>query len=109
MGLLLDDAPDVDAVFAVSDLAAVGALMECRRRRIAVPEQLSLLGFGDFEIGRQIVPALSTIVVDFEDIGRQAGDLVAALLTPGEPARPQPVIDVGFTLAARDSTAGAPP
>lgn len=108
MGVLLDHAPDVQAVFAVSDLTAVGAMMECRRRRIAIPDQISLLGFGDFEIGRQIVPALSTIVVDFDDIGRRAGRLVAELLHLGHRVATKPVVDVGFSIAARDSTAGAP-
>ena len=43
----------IDAVFAVSDLSAVGIVMECQRRGVAVPGQLSVLGFGDFEkIGR---------------------------------------------------------
>lgn len=107
MGLLLDEAPDVEAVFVVSDLAAVGAMMECRRRRIAVPGRISLLGFGDFEIGRQIVPALSTIAVDFDAIGRQAGRLAAELIHPGPRVGASPVVDVGFSLAARDSTAGA--
>ena len=38
LAALLEVAPDVEAVFAVSDLLAVGALMECHRRGIRVPE-----------------------------------------------------------------------
>lgn len=112
MGRLLDEAPDLQAVFAVSDLAAVGALMECRRRGIDLPGQLSLLGFGNFEIGQQTVPSLSTIAVDFDALGRRAGRLIAALLRPRDAGPPSPspspsmAVDVGFTVIARQSTAG---
>ena len=108
MGRLLDDAPDVQAVFAVSDLAAVGALMECRRRAVAVPDRLSLLGFGNFEIGQQTVPALSSIAVDFDDLGRQAGRLIAELVGSGGNAAPLSAVDVGFALIARQTTRASP-
>ena len=111
MGRLLDEAPDVQAVFAVSDLVAVGALMECHRRRVAVPGRLSLLGFGDFEIGQQTVPALSTISVDFANLGRQAGSLVADLLRPSDTmsTRAPAWLDVGFDVIDRETTAGVEP
>ena len=41
--------PDIDAVACVSDLSAFGVLMACHRRGIAVPGQLAIVGFGDFE------------------------------------------------------------
>ena len=109
MAALLDQAPDVEAVFAVSDLSAVGALMECRRRGIEVPRHISLLGFGDFEIGQQMVPPLTTIRVDFTDLGRRAGAMIIDLLDAGE-ATQEMRIDVGFSVVARGTTraAGAP-
>ncbi|KGM35143.1 substrate-binding domain-containing protein, partial [Inquilinus limosus] len=88
---------------------AVGALMECHRRGIAVPDQVSILGFGDFEIGGQCVPALSTVRIDAEDIGRRVGALLLRVLEPrdGAPAPPR-VIDVGFEIVERGSTARRP-
>lgn len=115
MGRLLDDAPQVEAVFAVSDLAAVGALMECRRRGVDVPGRLSLVGFGDFEIGQQVVPALSTVSVDFSDLGGRAGRMVVELLqragAPGDAgtAEGDRTIDLGFTVLARGTTRARPP
>lgn len=103
MGLLLERAPEVEAVFAVSDLSAMGALMECRRRGIDVPGQVSLMGFGDFEIGRISCPSLTTISVDAEGIGRRAGQLIRCLL--GGAAEEPREIDVGFTLHPRETTA----
>ncbi|BAQ45791.1 transcriptional regulator [Methylobacterium aquaticum] len=91
-----------EAVFLVSDISAFGALMECQRRGIRVPQDVRLLGFGDFEIGRQCVPRLSTISVDPDEIGRRTGALLLGLLDggAGEPA----VIDLGFKLLLREST-----
>ena len=107
MAALLDTAPDMDGVFAVSDLAAVGALMECRRRAVEVPGRLSVLGFGDFEIGQQMVPPLSTIGVDFRGLGNRAATMIIDLLHHGDPAR-EHRIDVGFTLIPRGSTRPSP-
>jgi len=95
----------IDAVFAVSDLSAVGIVMECQRRGVAVPEQLSVVGFGDFEIGREINPALTTIHVDFHALGLRTGRLILDLLPPGAAHAPE-IVDVGLTLVERASVRG---
>lgn len=102
----LDGGLDFDAVFAVSDLSAVGALMECQRRGIRVPDQLGIAGFGDFEIGSQVVPSLTTVHVQCEGIGERAGKLLLEILQSDDQddgAWHAP-IDLGFTVVARDST-----
>lgn len=107
LAALLERAPDVEAVFAVSDLVAVGALMECHRRSIRVPRDLSLIGFGDFEIGRQCVPELTTIRVDAHEIGRRTGELLLRLLQiePRAGGEEPNFIEVGFGLVSRATTA----
>ncbi len=106
MGTLLDRAPDVEAVFAVSDLSAVGAVMECNRRGVAVPDQVSIMGFGNFEVGRQCVPSLTTISVDAQMIGRKTGEILLELLTSKQqPGQDRPAsIDLGVELCVRGST-----
>ena len=102
IGALLEMEPELDAVFAVSDLAAVGVVMECQRRGIHVPDDLSVMGFGDFEIGREINPALTTIHVDFLALGRRAGSLVLDLLSRDDEETPE-FVDVGMSLLERES------
>ena len=106
---LLQAHADVDAVFAVSDPSAVGAIMECRRRGISVPDDIAIAGFGDFEIGAQTVPSLTTVRVDCEQIGKRAGQLLIEVL--GREASPhpalEPALDVGFEIIERESTASA--
>lgn len=102
IGVLLEKEPDLDAVFAVSDLSAVGVVMECQRRGIPVPDRLSVMGFGDFEIGRVINPPLTTIHVDFPGLGQRTGRALVELLATKEMARPQR-IDVGLEVIERKS------
>jgi LacI family gluconate utilization system Gnt-I transcriptional repressor len=104
---LLDRHPDVEAVFCVSDLSAVGAMMECQKRGVATPEQISILGFGDFDIGRVTNPPLSSIRVDFLDMGRQAGRLVLDLLCKDEAPAPE-TIDIPMELIERGSVGFGP-
>lgn len=95
----------IDAVFAVSDLSAVGIVMECQRRAVAVPGALSVMGFGDFEIGSEINPPLTTIHVDFHALGLRTGRLILELLPPAGPS-PARIVDVGLTLVERASVRG---
>jgi LacI family gluconate utilization system Gnt-I transcriptional repressor len=105
IGALLDKAIEIEAVFAVSDLSAVGVVMECQRRGIDIPRDLSFMGFGDFEIGREINPPLTTIHVDFKALGQRTANLLLDQLngTQGDDVR---IIDVGLRLVERASVQG---
>lgn len=76
MGRLLETLPDTEAVICVSDLSAFGALTECQRRGVAVPDRISVAGFGDYEIGAIAVPSLTTV----NPFPRQIGEKTASLL-----------------------------
>jgi LacI family gluconate utilization system Gnt-I transcriptional repressor len=72
----LEKWPDTEAIICVSDPCAFGLLTECQRRRIDVPGRLAIAGFGDFEVGRCAVPAISTVGMDAFAIGRETGMLL---------------------------------
>ncbi len=80
MARLLSEYPDTEAVICVSDLSAYGALTECQRRGISVPEQIAIGGFGAYEIGSICVPTLTTIDAQARDIGRRTGALLIDIL-----------------------------
>lgn len=80
MARLLTEYPDTEAVICVSDLSAFGALTECQRRGVAVPERMAIGGFGDYEIGGISVPALTTIDAQARQIGERTGRLILDLL-----------------------------
>lgn len=80
MARLLRDFPDTEAAICVSDLSAFGALTECQRRQIAVPAQIAIGGFGDYEIGSISVPTLTTINARAREIGQRTGGLILDIL-----------------------------
>jgi LacI family gluconate utilization system Gnt-I transcriptional repressor len=99
---ILAEAPPTDAVFFATDVLAVGGMLECQRRRIAVPDRIAIAGLGDLEIAGELSPGLTTIRVPAYEIGRRAGEIVAHRLASGSAG--ERVIDLGFSLVTRESS-----
>ncbi|WP_439838936.1 LacI family DNA-binding transcriptional regulator [Aeromonas caviae] len=72
MSALLLNAEKPDAVFAVSDTLAVGALKAIEDAGLKVPDDIAVIGFDGTELGTMINPKLSTIQQPSENIGREA-------------------------------------
>jgi len=58
---LLEEHRDVDGIFAITDMAAVGALEVLNENGVVVPDDIALMGFSNWFISSVITPALSTI------------------------------------------------
>ncbi|WP_088142078.1 LacI family DNA-binding transcriptional regulator [Achromobacter xylosoxidans] len=99
---LLAMGQDFDAVFCANDLLAVGALFEARDRKLAIPRDIAILGFGDTDIASEIEPGLTTIGVDSRKLGARAGELLLQRLNGGAPIARQEVFPL--TLNQRAST-----
>lgn len=101
MARLIEIHPDTQAVVCVSDLAAYGALTECRRLGVPVPERFAIGGFGNYEIGEVCVPTLTTINAFAREIGEKTARLILDILDEGSA-----VEDVRITpeLIVRDSS-----
>jgi LacI family gluconate utilization system Gnt-I transcriptional repressor len=102
LGRLLAQAPDVDAIFFCNDDLAQGALFECLRRKIRVPETLAVGGFNDLPASACTVPSLTSIATPRFEIGVRAANMLIALIEGRPPASTQ--IDLGFELKRRQST-----
>jgi LacI family transcriptional regulator, gluconate utilization system Gnt-I transcriptional repressor len=101
---LLAQGVPLRAVFCSSDGLAQGVLTEARARGIRVPEDLAVVGFGGTDFAAHLEPSLTTVQIDGSAIGQQAANLLLARCR-GEPAERR-VVDVGFTIVERDSSAG---
>jgi LacI family gluconate utilization system Gnt-I transcriptional repressor len=101
MATLLKRRPDVRAVFCSADAIAVGAMFECMRQHLPVPQRIALAGFDDLAIAGQVVPSLTTLRVPRYLIGQRAGEMIRDRLA-GLPVKRQ-IVDVGFKLVPRDS------
>lgn len=76
-GRLMDRCPGLTAIFAASDVMAVGAVRALRDRGFRVPEDISVMGFDGVVMSRFTVPRLATIC---QDTRRMAERGVAILL-----------------------------
>jgi len=65
----------VDLVFAVSDVMAIGAMSAFREAGIDVPQDIAVAGFDDIDTARDVTPALTTVHIPLADLGRQAVEL----------------------------------
>jgi LacI family gluconate utilization system Gnt-I transcriptional repressor len=101
MARVLEQTPDVDAVFFGNDDLAQGGLFECLRRGIRVPEQLAVAGFNDLPISASMVPSLTTVATPRFEIGVQSAKMLVGLLDGQPPAKKN--IDLGYVLKCRDS------
>lgn len=100
--LLLARHPDVDAIFFCNDDLAQGALLAAWRRKLAVPEQLAVVGFNDLDGSDQMVPPLTTVRTPRAQIGAAAATMLLALMR-GETVD-EPSLDLGFELVVRSSS-----
>ncbi|GIF14326.1 LacI family DNA-binding transcriptional regulator [Actinoplanes teichomyceticus] len=71
-GELLAAAPDLTAILALNDSMAVGTLATLRERGVAAPQQISVTGFDDMPIARDVTPALSTVRLPLVGMGERA-------------------------------------
>jgi LacI family transcriptional regulator len=72
---LFDLDPELTAVFALNDVMAIGAQSWLRRHGLHVPADVSVAGFDDIPISRDLVPALSTVRVPMAVMGARALNL----------------------------------
>lgn len=89
----------VDAVFAVNDVMAVGAMAAARTAGISVPGDVGIAGFDDIITLRDITPSLTTIRLPLADIGALVTELALS------PVRAEPrIVPVDGEVIVRDST-----
>lgn len=98
---VLTDHPETDLIVFSSDVFAAGAVLECARRGITVPDRVAITGFGDFEIAAHTVPSLTTVAAPSREIGSRAGRVLLESMRLG--IGPPQEIDLGFSVVARES------
>ena len=96
---VLDAGLSPDAVFAASDLMAVGALRVLREAGLRVPEDVALVGFDDSAVCRHTDPALTSVNQPVEEMGRVMADLLLARIA-GEPVPRQTVLPTRLVVRA---------
>ena len=98
--LALPDRPT--AIVATNDVFAVGAMIACRKAGVRVPDQMSITGVDNTDLGATQTPGLTSVATPITEIGRAAADQLVARLEgrPFEAFQEYPV-----ELVQRGSTA----
>lgn len=88
--LIADKHPEITAVFATSDLMAMGVMAGLKDEGLEVPGQVSVIGFDDIPVARMCTPPLTTINQDAIARGIMAADrLLTAIENPEDGLPPE--------------------
>lgn len=93
------------AIICGNDLLAIGALIECEARGIAVPTDLSIVGFDNHELASHVFSGLTTVDVPTALLGQRSAEVVVGMLnktgTTGSVELPVELIVRGSTGLVR--------
>jgi LacI family transcriptional regulator len=103
MRSLLSRESGLTAVFAETDELAIGAIRAAYEDGLAVPRDLSVVGFDDIDISAFLSPGLTTVRQPIPEMGRRTAELMSALIA-GERTEPGGSA-FGYELVVRESTA----
>jgi DNA-binding LacI/PurR family transcriptional regulator len=89
---LLARGPDFTAIFAQSDLIAIGAIQALRSRGLAVPGDVSVVGYDDIPVAGFVDPPLTTISQPMREVGEVAAGIVLDAIAGDGARRREPAV-----------------
>lgn len=93
--------PSIDGIFCTNDDLAIGALFECQRLGIKVPEQIAIAGFHGHDVGQSLTPQLATVITPRLAIGQTAAQALLARIDGTAPF--SPIINLGYQIHLGES------
>lgn len=99
---LLDSGAAPSALFVTGDEVALGVLAALHQRGVTVPGEMAVVGFDDHPFAQFFTPALTTIRLPFEEMGRLAGKMLIDLIF--HKAKPGRQLLLETDLVIRDSS-----
>lgn len=103
---ILEEHPEVDGIFAITDLVAVGVLSYFNDKKIKVPEQVAVIGFSNWFISQVLTPKLSTVDQPSHIMGVEAFNLLLQEMNcrkEGTPFTPR-TIELETSIIIRESS-----
>ncbi|XLS29805.1 LacI family DNA-binding transcriptional regulator [Flavobacteriaceae bacterium M23B6Z8] len=102
----LKEHPDIDGIFAITDLLAAGSITSLRKHNKKIPQDVSVMGFSNWQISSIISPTLSTVEQPNFEMGQKA---ISILLDEIKMAKTQEVVEKSLLklptkLIIREST-----
>lgn len=94
------------AVLVINDFSAMGALRAAKEMGYRVPEDISIIGYGDVPFASMTDPPLTTIRAPYQEMGHEAADMLEKLISGKRFSKKHLVFPV--ELVVRKSTAPPP-
>ncbi|WP_221931063.1 LacI family DNA-binding transcriptional regulator [Telmatospirillum sp. J64-1] len=102
---ILDAKPWPTAVICGNSMLAIGAVLESQAMGIKVPEEMSIVGYDDIEIMRELPISITTVRVASDEIGRIAGKVIVEMVSGGASVGG---VELPSELVVRQSSGPAP-
>lgn len=103
---IFNDHPDVDGIFCITDLVAVGVLAYCNENNLSIPEKVKIIGFSNWFMSQVITPKLSTVDQPSYEMGCKAFELLLEEINTrkeGLPFYPK-TVELNTSVIERDSS-----
>jgi DNA-binding LacI/PurR family transcriptional regulator len=75
------------AIFAFSDLPAVGAMCAVQQAGLRLPQDFAIVGFNDIPLASLLIPPLTTVVAPAYEMGMEAIKMLQCLISGKRPSR----------------------
>lgn len=89
---LLEEFPDVDAIFAASDLMALGAMRVLAAHGRRVPEDVAVIGFDDLGAAERVQPPLTTMHSPVDQMAAEACRLLTEVIDEAGRGTPRRIV-----------------
>lgn len=99
---IMKETPQVDGIAFSGDAVALGGLSAAANMGVKVPDDLSVIGFGDLDPTRASNPPLTTIRPPHREMGRRIAQSI--LQNESLPSTTRQIVDLGFELIQRESS-----
>lgn len=105
---IINDHPDVDGIFIITDLVAVGVLAYFNEMNIKVPQQIKVIGFSNWFMSQVITPKLSTVDQPSYEMGTHSFNILLEEINSKKDNlifKPR-IIELETSVIERESTLG---
>lgn len=98
---LFEKNPDIDGVFATSDIIAAFVIKTCHKLKKSIPDDVRIIGYDDVNAASWMVPTITTIKQPIEEIGKLSIELIIKQMN-GDPFSCENILPI--QLMERDTT-----
>lgn len=92
-----------DIVIGATDNIAIGAIRYLKERNILIPEDVKVIGIGDYDLNSMITPALTTLHIDYFAFGKNAAHTMLSLLGVTDESN-QELKAIEYNMVVRETT-----